>query len=273
MKKQRFNEIVWRKYTKLQQRLAKRLVGTCSLSSDIFLQAKTSLESMVEASNCFLNADSLSVFEISQHTENIRSFAAQRTAEFLKSPYKNSNNVRGPRLTRSEIKQVTHAILRNAKLFKITISLKQIGEIIKHFFPYKPRHIGVEDPFIRPLRSSVPKWVNDLSAMAIMYIQFGSNYPMWAVYSLRRTFIYEGLPALLQKKREFFVKYFPKMLDWEKSEFTKDVPALRATILKIANEKTPEILQRLDGGGTGRLDASEYEQRRVQLNTMQDPTN
>lgn len=272
MKKQRFIEIVKRKYVKLQQRRNKRAVTPCSLSSDIFLQAKVSLESMVEASNCFLNADSLSVFEIAQRTENIRSFAVQRTAEFLKSPYKNNDHVRGPRLTRAELKKVTQASYHKAKLFKITISLKQIGEIIKHFFPYKPRHIGVEDLFIQPSRR-VPKWVNYLSAMAIMYIQFGSNYPMWAVYSLRRTFIYEGLPALLQKKREFFVKYFPKMLDWEKSEFTKDVPALRATILKFANEKTPEILQRLDGGGTGRLDASEYEQRRAQLNTMQDPTN
>lgn len=272
MKKKRFNEIVQRKYVKIQQRLTKRLVGTCWLSSDAFLQAKTAMDGIVEASNCFLNADSLSVFEIEQRTENVRSFAAQRTAEFLKSPYKDNDHVRGPRLTRAELKQATHATLHQAKLFKITISLKQIGEIIKHFFPYKPRHIGMEDPFIQPMRR-VPEWVSDLSAMAIFYIQFGSNYPMWAVYSSRRTFTYEGLPALLQKKREFFVRYFPKMLDWDESEFTKDVPALRATILKIANEKTPEILQRLDGGGTGRLDASEYEQRRAQLNTMQDPTN
>lgn len=247
MKKSRYNEIIARKQTKLQQRRNKRYAGTHALSSDTFLQAKAALENMVNAHNCFLSTDGLSVFGDMYPTENFKTQGMKKTAELLDAPYKSRKYVRGARLTRAERKQAVHAVMHETRIYNIVIAHKQVGEIIKAFCPCKPRRTKLQEP-IFPSLCRKPRWVNDMAELVLTYVQFGSGYPTWSYYTSGRIFKYEGMPSFIEKRLKAFVNTFSKSLDWDEDEFDKDPSALRAEILKRAEAAAPTLQHMLRYG-------------------------
>lgn len=124
--------------------------------------------------------------------------ASRRTIDFVRNPYKLNEYSRGDKLTRSERKQVVAKVMHYASVEDIAITRQQIDHIVRRYCPYKPERSEPVDPFMGRVRAErcIAQWVVDLGRLCLIYVQLGSDFPMWTYFKSGRKFTYRGIDYL-----------------------------------------------------------------------------
>lgn len=132
--------------------------------------------------------------------EQRQAVAAKRTIDFVRNPYKVNEYARGDKLSRAERKQLIEKVMYYARAESIAIIRQQIEQIVRCYCPYKPERSELVDPFLGRLRTERyhTQWIVDLARLCLVYVQLGSDYPMWTYYKSGRSFTYGGIDKLAQ---------------------------------------------------------------------------
>lgn len=212
MKKKQFNEVIARKISVQQRRLSRKAIQArrrdwfSSLSNVGHM--KTGLER-----HALLMASGVAIFEseplpgmdtIFGETElrlaQRKAAASKRTIDFVRDPYKFNGCTRGDKLTRAERKLLLDKVKHFASVEGITVTRRQIIQIVNCYCPYKTVIYVPADPFEARLRTKRHhmRWVVRLARICLTYVQLGSDFPMWTYYKSGRSFTYAGIDKLAQ---------------------------------------------------------------------------
>lgn len=210
MKKKQFNEAIYRKL-EAQRRRSARNYRREIRANGFFGSGNTSHMRQGLERHALLMSAGVVIFdrrplpgmdtlfsEAEVSNDRRQAAASKRTIDFVRNPYKFNGYNRGDKLTHAERKQVVDNVMYYASVQSITISRRQIDQIIRRYCFYKPERSEPVDPFMERLRTERyhTQWVVDLGRLCLTYVQLGSDFPMWTYFKSGRKFTYRGIDYL-----------------------------------------------------------------------------
>lgn len=212
MKKKQFNEYVARKQATEQRNITRKHMRTVRKAGHFSLDNVVHMRRGLERHALLLSAG-VAIFEYLPFPDIDTLFgkenmsfdqrqvaASKRTIDFVRNPYKFNRCTRGNKINRAEHKLLVQKVMHYAKVESITITRRQITQIINRYCPYKTVSNAPSDPFVARLRTERHhmQWVIRLARICLTYVQLGSDFPMWTYYKSGRSFTYGGIDKLAQ---------------------------------------------------------------------------